>query len=77
MVFGYRHISTSNLSLSDTMDEWISKHCTFITVATDAHALVEYDPRITEYLVHFYVFFTPPVGRFSKLLPRLSSNGED
>jgi len=38
--------------------------------ATDVHALVEYDPRITEYPVHSYVFFTPPVGRSNKLLPR-------
>ena len=58
------------------MDEWISKQHTLITVAretqlaSDAHALVEYDPRITEYPVHSYVFFTTPVGRSNKLLPR-------
>ena len=54
------------------MDEWISKQHTLITVAREtqlasgAHALVEYDSRITEYPVHSYVFFTPP----NKLLPR-------
>ena len=47
------------------MDEWIAKHHTLITVAKDtqlasnAHALVEYDPRITEY-----------PGRSNKLLLR-------
>jgi len=68
--------SAQQIALSDTMDEWISKQHTLITVAretqlaSDAHALVEYDPRITEYPVHSYVFFTPPVGRSNKLLPR-------
>ena len=58
------------------MDEWIARQHTLITVArdtqlaSDAHALVEYDPRITEYPVHSYVLFTPPVGRSNKLLPR-------
>ena len=58
------------------MDEWIVKRHTLITVvretqlASDAHALVEYDPRITEYPVNSYVLFTPPVGRSNKLLPR-------
>ncbi len=32
--------------------------------------MVEYDPTVTEYPVHFYVLFTPPVGRSDKLLPR-------
>ena len=56
------------------MDEWIEKQHIFITVAretqlaSDAHALVEYDPRITEYPVHSYVLFTLPVGRSNKLL---------
>jgi transposase InsO family protein len=60
--------SALQIALSDTMDEWISKQQTFITVAREtqlasgAHALVEYDPQITEYPVHSYVFFTPPVG---------------
>ena len=58
------------------MDEWIARQHTLITVArdtqlaSDAHALVEYDPRITEYPVHSYVLFTPPVGRSNKLLLR-------
>jgi hypothetical protein len=58
------------------MDDWIARQCTLINVArekqqqTDFHALVEYDPTITEYPVHFYVLFTPTVGRSDKLLPR-------
>jgi hypothetical protein len=58
------------------MDEWIARQCTLINVAQekqrqmDFHALVEYDPTITEYPVHSYVLFTPPVGRSDKLLPR-------
>ena len=48
--------SSQQLSLSDTMDAWIAKQHTLITVArdtqlaSDAHALVEYDPRITTIL---------------------------
>jgi hypothetical protein len=37
---------------------------------SDNHLLVEYDPRITEYPVHSYMLFTPPVGRGNKLLPK-------
>ena len=37
---------------------------------TDHHALVEYDPTVTEYPINSYVLFTPPVGRSDKLLPR-------
>ena len=56
--------------------EWISRQTALITVAlhkqskTDFHALVEYDPTITEYPVNSYVLFTPPVDRSDKLLPR-------
>ena len=35
-----------------------------------SHALVEYNPTITEYPVLSYVLFTPPVERSDKLLPR-------
>ena len=64
------------IALSDRMDEWISKQNTLIKVArerqstTDHHALVEYDPAVTEYPINSYVLFTPPVGRSDKLLPR-------
>ena len=58
------------------MDEWISKQNTLIKVAherqstTDHHALVEYDPAVTEYPINSYVLFTSSVGRSDKLLPR-------
>ena len=57
------------------MDNWVARQHTFLTVAqahllqSDSHLHVEYDPRITEYPVHSYVLFTPPVGRDKKLLP--------
>ena len=38
-------------------------------LATDSHHLVEHDPRVTEFPVHSYVLFTPPVGRNDKLVP--------
>jgi hypothetical protein len=34
---------------------------------TDFHALVEFNPTITEYPVHSYVLFTPLVGRSDKM----------
>ena len=46
------------IALSDTMDNWITKQNTLIKVAkdkqlkTDYHALVKYDPTITEYPVN-------------------------
>jgi len=67
---------TGQIALSDRMDEWISKHNTLIMVArerqskTDHHALVEYDPAVTEYPINSYVFFTPPVCRSDKQLQR-------
>jgi hypothetical protein len=69
-------LSSGQIALSDTMDDWIARQFTLIKVAqerqlqSDSHALVQYDDRITEYPVHSYVLFTPPVGRSDKLLPR-------
>ena len=69
-------MSSGQFALSDTINESISRQSTLINVArekqiqTDFHALVEYDPAITEYPVHSYVLFTPPVGRSDKILPR-------
>jgi len=57
------------------MDDWIARQSILIKVArdkqllTENHALIEYDPTITDYPVHSYVLFTPPVGRSDKLLP--------
>ena len=67
---------SQQIALSDRMDDWISKQSVLLQVArvrqtkSDFHALVEYDPAITEYPVNSYVLFTPPVGRSFKLLPR-------
>jgi len=68
--------STSQVALSDTMDTWVARQHTLLQVAqahqhqSDSHLLIKYDPRITEYPVHSYVLFKPPVGRGNKLLPK-------
>ena len=59
-------VDSSFTSLSDRMDEWISKQHTLLVVAqesqrqTDQHQLMENDPGITDYPIHSYVLFTPP-----------------
>ena len=66
----------NQISLSDVMDRWSKKQEILLKVAqknqlaSDSHHLVEYDPRVTEFPVHSYVLFTPPVGRSDKLVPR-------
>jgi hypothetical protein len=66
---------TNRVALSGTTDNWVARKHTLLQVAqahqhqSDSHLLVESDPRITEYPVHSYVLFTPPVGRGNKLLP--------
>ena len=58
------------------MDRWISKQTLLLKVAqknqraTDSHYLVVHDPRVTEFPLHSYVLFSPPVGRSNKLLNR-------
>jgi hypothetical protein len=67
---------SQQIAFSIRMDEWIAGQNVLIKVArdkqskTDFHALVEYDPAITEYPINSYVLFTPPVGRSDKLLPQ-------
>ena len=62
--------------VANTMDNWVARQHTLLQVAqahqhqSDSNLLVKYDPRITEYPVHSYVLFTPPVGRRNKLLPK-------
>ena len=62
-------------TLSDTMDNWVARQRTLLQVAqahqhqSDSHLLVEY-PRITEYPIHSYVLFTPPISRCNKLYPK-------
>ena len=69
-------IDSSDTSLSDRMDEWISRQHTLLVVAqenqlkSDQHQLVENDPDITNYPIYSYVLFTPPTGRSNKLLPK-------
>ncbi len=47
------------------MDEWITGQNDLLKVArdkqseTDFHAVVEYNPSITEYPINSYVLFTP------------------
>ena len=53
---------TSQVALSDTMDNWVARQHTLLQVAqahqhqSDSHLLVESDPRITEHPIHSYVF---------------------
>ena len=53
--------SSGQFALSDTVDEWVARQSTLVRVArdkqlqTDFHALVEFDPSITEYPVNSYV----------------------
>ena len=69
-------VDSSDISLSDRMDEWISRQRTLLVVAqgnqlkSDQHQLVENDPDITDYPINSYVLYTPPTGRSNKLLPK-------
>ena len=59
---------SSQIALSDTIDEWVARQHTLIQVAQerqhqhDFHKLVEYDPSITEYSA----LFTPPAIQVSR-----------
>jgi hypothetical protein len=69
-------INSSDTSLSDRMDEWVSRQHTLIVVAqetqlqSDQHKVVENDSEIKDYPINSYVLYTPPTGRGSKLLPK-------
>jgi len=69
-------IDSSDTSLSDRMDEWVSRQHTLIVVAqetqlqSDQHKVVENDSEIKDYPINSYVLYTPPTGRGSKLLPK-------
>ena len=69
-------VDFSDTSLSDRMDEWISRQHTLLIAAqenqhrSDQHHLVENDAEITEYPINSYVLYTPPMGRSNKLLPK-------
>ncbi len=70
-----RSVDSSDTSLSDRMDEWISRQHTLLIVArenqqqSDQHRLVENDAEITDYPINSYVLYTPPMSRSNKLLP--------
>ena len=69
-------IVSSDIFLSDRMDEWISRQHTLLVIAqesqlqSDQHKVVENDADITDYPINSYVLYTPPVGRSNKLLPK-------
>ena len=69
-------MDSGDTSLSDRMDEWISRQHTLLVVAqesqlqSDQHKVVENDADITDYPINSYVLYTPPMGRGNKLLPR-------
>ena len=69
-------VDSSGISLSDRMDEWISRQHTLLVVAqerqlqSDQHKVVENDADVTDYPINSYVLYTPPMGRGNKLLPK-------
>ena len=69
--------SSSGISLSDRLDECISRQHTLLIVAqehqlqVDQHKVVENDTDVTDYPVNSYVLYTPPMGGSNKLLPKL------
>ena len=70
-------VDSSDTSLSDRMDEWISRQHTLLVVAqenqlkSDQHQLVENDPDITDYPINSYVLYTPPTGRVTSYFPSI------
>jgi hypothetical protein len=69
-------IDSSDTSLSDRMEEWISRKHTLLVVAQETQLqrdqlkVVENDAEITANPINSYVLYTPPMGRNNKLLPR-------
>ena len=69
-------VDSSDTSLSDRMDEWISRQHTLLDVAqesqlqSDQHKVIENDADVTDYPINSYVLYTPPLGRGNKLLPK-------
>ena len=67
-------IDSSDTSLSDRIDEWVSRQHTLLVVAqetqlqSDQHKGVESDADITDYPINSYVLYTPLMGRGNKLL---------
>ena len=59
-------VDSSDTSLSDRMDEWISRQHTLLVVAQES----QLQSDVTDYSIHSYVLYTPPMGRGNKLLPK-------
>ena len=55
----------SQIALSDTLDNWVARQHTLITVA-QAHQLHFDSHLLAEYPIHSYVLFTPPVGPLAR-----------
>ena len=59
-------VDSSDTSLSDRMDEWISRQHTLLVVAQETqlqiyqHKVVENDADVTDYPINSYVLYTPP-----------------
>ena len=73
-------IDSSDTSLSDRIDEWVSRQHTLLVVAketqlqSDQHKGVESDADITDYPINSYVLYTPSMGRVKKLLPHIEDH---
>ena len=71
------HIDSSDTSLSDRMDEWISRQHTLLVVAketelqSDQHKVVENDAEVTDYPFNSYVLYTPPTGCDKSYFPNI------
>jgi hypothetical protein len=69
-------VDSSDISLSERMDELISRQHTLLVVAqesqlqNDQHKVVVNDADVNDYPINSYVLYTPPTGRCNKLLPR-------
>ena len=69
-------IDSSDTSLSERIDEWVSRQHPLLVVAqetqlqSDQHKVVENDAEVTDYPINSYVLYTPPSDRGNKLLPK-------
>ncbi len=69
-------IDSSDTSLSDRMDEWISRQHALLVVAEETqlqrviNTVVVNDAEITDYPINSYVLYTPQMDRGNKLLPK-------
>ena len=62
-------INSSDTSLSDRMDEWISRQHTLLVVAEETQ-LQSNRHKVVENPINWYVLYTPPMVLSNKLLPK-------